>query len=101
MRERALNSSVRLGTGISGACLNPVCGKPIEPIPKATWRRTPRRFCSDQCKSDASILRRAAALLAPYDMVQAWEMLRALNPELKETELIHVYLPSNRREALH
>ncbi len=70
---------MRLGTGIPERCLNPVCGKPVEANAEGTWRRTPRQFCSDGCKNDASVLRRAARLLVRFGQVRAWEILRELN----------------------
>ena len=47
-------------------CLNPICRKPIEPMPNdgSKWRRTPRKYCNDRCKRDGWILNRAAVLLA-------------------------------------
>ena len=32
--------------------LNPFCNAEIEPLNHGRWRRTQRRFCSDQCKYD-------------------------------------------------
>ncbi len=74
-----MNSRTLLLAGGFERCLNPVCGKPLEPIAKGTWRRTPRQFCSDGCKNDASVLRRAARLLARVGQDGAWEILRELN----------------------
>ena len=70
-----MSSSVRLGAGIPERCLNPVCGKPVEAIAEGTWRRTPRQFCSKECKNDASVLRRAAALLKPLGGIKASSVL--------------------------
>ena len=74
-----MSSSVRLGKCIPVRCLNPVCGKPIESIADGAWRRTPRQFCSDQCKDDTSALRHAATLLAGLSQGRASEILKELN----------------------
>ena len=47
---------------VTDHCGNPICGNSIEPIENG-WRRTERRYCDDECKQAASILRRAASLL--------------------------------------
>ena len=50
---------------MDAVCLNPVCSNTIESIPISEgWRRTPKRFCSDDCKMNAWVLRRASELLA-------------------------------------
>jgi len=64
---------------------NPICENQIEPITpdngKRAWRRTPRRFCSDQCKMDSLALRRAARVLWPLGPQRTWQIVRALgNP---------------------
>ena len=46
----------------SKRCQNPLCNSPVEPIVDG-WRRTERRFCSDTCKQEASLIRRVAKLL--------------------------------------
>ncbi len=76
MRESLVSSSERLGGGIPERCVNPVCGNLIEPLPDGAWRRTPRRFCSDQCKDDTSALRRAAAVLAGLSQGRISEILK-------------------------
>jgi len=47
-------------------CKNPNCQNPIEPLVpkdgKKVWRRTLRKFCSDQCQRDNWILNRATKL---------------------------------------
>jgi len=65
--------------GVSGKCLNPVCGVLLESPEEGTWRRTPRMYCCDVCKGEASILRRAGKLLADYGMAKAWEVLTRLD----------------------
>ncbi len=81
MREIAATSSVRLGKGIPERCLNPVCGKPVEPISEGAWRRTPRRFCSDRCKNETSVIKRAARLLAGLSQGRVTEILMELGHE--------------------
>lgn len=81
MRESALNSSVRLAEGISEPCSNPICGRPIGGMADGKWRRTPRRFCSDQCKTDTSTLRRAAKLLSTVGTLKAVEILESYQRE--------------------
>ena len=76
----SLTSSVRLGTAIPERCLNPVCGRPVEPIAEGTWRRTPKRFCSDRCKNETSVLRRAAKLLDGLSQGRVRQILKGLNP---------------------
>jgi hypothetical protein len=44
----------------SESCGNPLCAKRF---PRSGLKIKPRRFCSDDCKQAASILRRAANLL--------------------------------------
>jgi hypothetical protein len=39
---------------------------------------SPKRFCGDPCKQQASILRRAAALLIDLGKDQAWSVLEKL-----------------------
>ena len=47
-------------------CKSPNCQNPIEPLVpkdgKKVWRRTLRKFCSDQCQRDNWILNRATKL---------------------------------------
>lgn len=48
---------------MSEACGNPICGNLIEPT-KGNWRRTPKKFCCDKCRTDGWAIRRARDLLA-------------------------------------
>ena len=43
-------------------CSSPICNNEIEPEGE-NWRRTPKKFCSDQCKTDAWAIRKTADLL--------------------------------------
>jgi hypothetical protein len=54
------------------ACGNPLCSATFKPGGVAT---SPKRFCRDPCKQQASILRRAAALLIDLGKDQAWSVL--------------------------
>ena len=81
MRESAATSSARLGKAIPERCLNPVCGKPVEPIAEGAWRRTPRQYCSDRCKNETSVIKRAARLLAGLSQGRVAEILEKLNRE--------------------
>ena len=64
-------------------CQNPLCGKQVSAIENG-WRRTERRFCSDLCKQQASILRRAAALLGPLGKDRAWEIITGVRLNVVE-----------------
>jgi hypothetical protein len=57
------------------ACGNPLCSNTfkIGGVPNS-----PKRFCADPCKQQASILRRAAALLVDLGKDQAWSMLEKI-----------------------
>jgi hypothetical protein len=45
-------------------CINPVCSNPIESGTGSSWRRTPKKFCCDKCKTAVWALRKAADLLS-------------------------------------
>ncbi len=64
------------------ACQNPICQNRIEPLAsdngKRAWRRTPRLFCSEQCKIDFWAVRRVAAMLQPLGQARGWEVLQSL-----------------------
>ena len=53
-------------------CESPLCD--IEFLPTG-MKIAPRRFCSDQCRQQASLIRRVAALLAPLGQQKAWKIL--------------------------
>jgi hypothetical protein len=50
---------------MSEACANPVCSNLIPSEGENEWRRTPKKFCSDECRTDAWAIRRTRKLLAP------------------------------------
>ena len=49
---------------MSETCGNPVCSNLIELEEEGTWRRTPRKYCSDRCKMDGWAIKHARDLLA-------------------------------------
>jgi len=55
---------------MSEACGSPICSNLIEPEGENQWRRTPKKFCSNRCKSDAWAIRRARELLEPFPAEQ-------------------------------
>ena len=56
-------------------CANPLCSSTFKP---GGVTNSPKRFCGDPCKQQASILRRAAALLVDLGKDQAWSMLEKI-----------------------
>ena len=71
-------SRARLAAGKSERCHNPLCNSPIEPLEDG-WRRTERRYCSDTCRQQTSIIKRAAKLLISLSDEKAIEILRRQN----------------------
>jgi len=69
---------------VSKACQNPICKNRVDPPlhdnGKRAWRRTPRRFCSEDCKMDHWAIRRVVKLLYPLGKDRAW-----LEIEIQET----------------
>ncbi len=63
-------------------CKSPICQNPIRPLVpengKKVWYRSPRRFCSDQCRMDHWTLRRVAVMLSPLGSARAWGILQDL-----------------------
>jgi hypothetical protein len=57
------------------ACANPLCSNTFKPGGVAN---SPKRFCGDPCKQQASILRRAAALLIDLGKDRAWSVLEKI-----------------------
>ena len=57
------------------ACGNPLCSNTFKPGGVAN---SPKRFCGDPCKQQASILRRAAALLVNLGKDRAWSVLEKI-----------------------
>jgi hypothetical protein len=55
-------------------CENPLCNVRFSQSGLAI---SPKRFCCDGCKQQASLIRRVAALLRPLGKEKAWEALSA------------------------
>lgn len=60
--------SLTTSSGQSGRCQNPFCKSSIEPLEDG-WRRTERLYCSNPCKMDGYVLRRAKAMLAEVGII--------------------------------
>ncbi len=64
-------------------CHNPVCKKQIRSVGssdgKKAWRRTHRKFCSDQCKQDFSALGRVAVMVLVSGQKKVWEALSGIS----------------------
>ena len=58
-------------------CENPLCDVRF---PRTGLAVSPKRFCSDTCKQQASLIRRVAALLAGLEDSQVLEILRMRRP---------------------
>jgi hypothetical protein len=59
-------------------CENPLCDVQFQQTGLAI---SPKRFCSDTCKQQASLIRRVAALLKPLGKEKAWDVLIASEGE--------------------
>lgn len=59
-------------------CSSPICNNAIEPEGE-NWRRTPKKFCSDQCKTDTWAIRRTAELLSGFPTEKKIEILSAVS----------------------
>jgi hypothetical protein len=57
-------------------CGNPLCSVMFKA--RGVANSPPKRFCGDPCKQQASILRRAAALLIDLGKDQAWSVLEKI-----------------------
>jgi hypothetical protein len=57
---------------ITQKCASPLCSVEFEP---SGLKMKPKRFCCDQCKQEASILRRAAKLLEGLSDAEVLEIL--------------------------
>ena len=82
-KNEGLKQQCTTSSGHRG-CHNPICDKPLEPIQNG-WRRTERLHCSDKCRQDASIIRRAAEKLIPLGKEDAWQILKS-QLEAKKTD---------------
>jgi hypothetical protein len=59
-------------------CTNPLCTNPIEFASGITWRRTPKKFCCDECKTNVWALRKAADLLSSVTAKKKLEILESV-----------------------
>jgi len=59
-------------TDSEALCENPVCAVRF---PQTGLKMEPRRFCSDGCRQQASVIRRAARLLIPLGQEKTWQTL--------------------------
>lgn len=67
------NEQASIPSGSAGVCEGPGCSNRFEPSgPKVR----PRRFCSAECCQRASIIRRAAEILAGLSDEQVLRMIR-------------------------
>src|SRR5262249_62084505 len=53
-------------------CENPLCDVRF---PQTGMAISPKRFCCNKCKQQASVIKRAAALLVPLGKERAWEII--------------------------
>lgn len=67
-------------------CTNPLCSNPIESGTGSSWRRTPKKFCSDECKTDVWALRKAANLLGALPADKRLEVLELLASDDNQRE---------------
>jgi hypothetical protein len=67
-------------------CLSPFCNNEIESEGE-NWRRTPRKFCSDGCKTDTWALRKAADLLSGFPIEKKIEILSAVSSRHNQCEI--------------
>ena len=71
------NQSLTTSSGQSDRCGNPFCNSSIEPLPDG-YRRTARRYCSDQCKMDGYVLRKAKEMIDRVGIVKFNAILEGL-----------------------
>jgi len=70
------NEPLTTSNGQSGRCENPFCRSNIEPLPDGSWRRTKRRWCSDKCKVDGYVIKRAREMLEQVGAVEFFKILK-------------------------
>jgi hypothetical protein len=66
-------------------CLSPVCNNQIEPEGK-NWRQTPKKFCSERCKTETWALRKTADLLSCFSAEKKIEILSAVSSRNNQYE---------------
>jgi hypothetical protein len=67
-------------------CSSPICNNEIEPEGE-NWRRTPRKFCSERCKTDAWAIRKTADLLSGLPTEKKIEILGAVSSRNNQCEI--------------
>jgi hypothetical protein len=70
-------------------CTNPLCENPIESDNGKSWRRTPKKFCSDKCRVDVWALRKTADLLSAFSAdrkLEVLEVVTSVNNQRKSSE---------------
>jgi hypothetical protein len=67
-------------------CLSPLCDNAIAPGGD-NWRRTPKKFCSDQCKTNTWALRRTADLLCSLPIERKIEILGSVSSRNNQCEI--------------
>jgi hypothetical protein len=72
------NLVVTSSSGHSQRCANPFCNTVIEPMIHGRWRRTQRRFCSDEYRWDAWAIRRLRERL---NVLSDLEVLKIISEE--------------------
>ena len=70
-------------------CTSPLCTNPIGTDSGNTWRRTPKKFCSDDCKGDMWALRKAAHLLSSVTPEKRLEILESVSSRTNGSEPTH------------
>jgi hypothetical protein len=68
-----LDTVHRVETASSERCRNPLCENRF---PQSGLAVNPRRFCSDTCKQQASLIRRAAVLLKVLSDAEVLKIVR-------------------------
>ena len=71
---------------MSERCSSPLCNNGIEPEGK-NWRRTPKKFCSDLCKTNTWALRRTAYLLSGLPIEKKIEILSNISSRNNQYEI--------------
>jgi hypothetical protein len=64
-------ASLKEAESVTDVCASPLCNVRFQQTGMAM---KPRRFCSDECKQHASIVRRAAAVLADHPQAHLAEL---------------------------
>jgi len=67
-------------------CFSPICNNEIEPEGE-NWRRTPRKFCSNYCKTNAWAIRKTAHLLSGLPTEKKIEILEAVSSRNNQYEI--------------